>query len=311
MSMKKPIKPLHPDALTLMPADDESMRCAEHTRSHEIDPVGSALDVDIVIVADIPLPWPKPVFGHDDLAGVEGTMQTPLGTVRLLAAVPGQAEDRALRLFVRSGEGTHTASLPWDGLFALLDLLAELRSGELPDLTALTDPVLLVCTQGSHDVCCGSDGAKFATVLELTRPDVTLLRVSHTGGHKFAPTAMTFPDGRMWANLDPDLTEAILDRGIEASEAARHCRGWWGAASGPAQAAERAVFASVGWEWESFEREVVELAVGHEHWIYRVAGGEVDVDVAVSVNRHLPTIACRADGGLPAKPAMEYSAKIL
>ena len=113
------------------------------------------------------------------------------------------------------------------------------------------------------------------------------------------------------AFLDPDLTEAILDRGIEASEAARHCRGWWGAASGPAQAAERAVFASVGWEWESFEREVVELAVGHEHWIYRVAGGEVDVDVAVSVNRHLPTIACRADGGLPAKPAMEYSAKIL
>ena len=131
MSMKKPLKPLHPDALSLMPADDESMRCAEHTRAHSIDPVGTALDVDLLIVADVPLPWPKPVFGHDELAGVDGTFQTPHGGARILAAVPPQAGTRQVRLYVRSGATTRIHSSDWVTPSTLLDLIALLQRGRL------------------------------------------------------------------------------------------------------------------------------------------------------------------------------------
>lgn len=70
---------------------------------------------------------------------------------------------------------------------------------------------------------------------------------------------------------------------------------------------ERAVFAEVGWPLESMEREVRFRRTPHA-W-------EVDVVAAsagrawtttVLEGRTVPTIACRAMGGMPAKPATEF-----
>ena len=46
---------------------------------------------------------------------------------------------------------------------------------------------------------------------------VTVYRVSHTGGHRFAPTAMTLPDGRMWAGIEAGEVATILDRTADAA----------------------------------------------------------------------------------------------
>ena len=164
----------------------------------------------------------------------------------------------------------------------------------------------LVCTQGSHDMCCGIEGLAFAQWVE-GNTDVEVFRVSHTGGHRFAPTAMTLPDGRMWAYLDASTATTILkDRG-DATSVAGSCRGWWGAPTGPAQVAERAVFAEVGFALDSMLRSVsVREVDGAHHVEVAVSTGDV-YDVTVTLGREVPTIACSSPGGLPAKPGREWT----
>ncbi len=46
----------------------------------------------------------------------------------------------------------------------------------------------------------------------------------------------------MWAGLDTASVTQILDHSGAAMALGPRCRGWWGADTGPAQAAERAAF---------------------------------------------------------------------
>lgn len=121
-----------------------------------------------------------------------------------------------------------------------------------------------------------------------------------------APTGLTLPDGRMWGMVDIDEMLGIIDHTVSPVAVAARCRGWIGAAPGPAQMAERAVFASLdSWDFDTQPRTArvvddegssrVEVTTSQRRW-------SVDVDVG----RGVPTIACGAPGGLPAKPATEW-----
>jgi len=141
--------------------------------------------------------------------------------------------------------------------------------------------------------------------VEEQRPDVELFRVSHTGGHRFAPTAMTLPDGRMWAYLTPESADGILDRSMEPAELAQQCRGWWGAPTGPAQVAERAVFALSDFSIDSADRAVGVVNAGSPCRVI-VEVGDTAFEVIVGSGREVPTISCAAPGGEPVKPGREW-----
>ncbi len=302
---------LTPEALTLLPAPDESVRCAEHTRTLGVSPGGTAITADAVAVVEVPLPWPKPVFDHDLLQGLAGTMPLTCGTTRVFAAQPrGEAPGPRVTLFERAEVGMYSwvfDPADHDDLLRLFDELATSLPGAITEpCPARPGPELavLVCTQGSHDVCCGSEGVRLAQ--ELAAPGLDLFQVSHTGGHRFAPTAMTLPDGRMWAGIDAPTLRSILELTGDPARLASTCRGWWGAPGGPGQVAEIAVLAELGWDLDALPRSVSTTATSASSWT-------VEVDVArqrwtadVVVARVVPTISCRAAGGLPAKPGLEY-----
>ena len=126
---KKPLKPLHPDALKLLPADDESMKCAVHTREHRIDPVGSALDVDLLLLVETPLPWPKPVFTHELLDGLMSTFATEVGAARLLACAPALAAEPTIHLYKRSGPNTQHAELTFASREELHEHVGQISKG--------------------------------------------------------------------------------------------------------------------------------------------------------------------------------------
>ena len=306
------------DALQLLPDPGVAMRCAEHAVSIGVDPGGSCTAANALAVIEVPLPWPKPVFGHELLQGLKSMMTLAIGPTRVLAAVPRDRSrpapvsgDVRVTLFMRDTESMkgQMFEVPGnEGLLRLFDQLGDQHptraDGRIAQLAP--DSAVLVCTQGSHDVCCGSAGSRFANELEAEDPDLAVYRVSHTGGHRFAPTAMTLPSGRMWAGLDTQSMLSILDQSGNTAELAPRCRGWWGAPTGAAQVAERALFAARGWQFDQTPREVT---------VAETAGGwTVDIDAAdghwtmsVEVKRTVPTITCRAEGGEPAKPAMEYT----
>lgn len=311
----------------LLPEPTESVRCADYARGLALDPVGTAIRADRVVIVAVPLPWPKPALAHPMLVGLRDALDGSDQPVRLLAAVPDPGRTHDVVVFDRTDGGAverrFVVDDGGDGV-ALAAFGAALAGGEAEPARLLSqhdtpDPAVLVCTQGSHDICCGSDGARLATELTadpLLGGQVSIYRVSHTGGHRFAPTIMTLPDGRMWAYVDRSAVEQIvaasthgpaptheLDPGL-----AGRCRGWWGADTGPAQVAERAVFAEIGWPLDLGARAV---SIVDEPEPGRVVC-RVDTDhgawmVAVIVGREVPTIACREPGGHPAKPGREYA----
>ena len=86
--------------------------------------------------------------------------------------------------------------------------------------------------------------------------NIDLFKVSHLGGHRFSPTAMTMPDGRMWADLDLGTLGSILEKQIETEKIAKFCRGWVGAIKGPEQIAEIEIFKQIGWRIDGEKRDI-------------------------------------------------------
>ena len=283
-----------------LPVGSESVRCLEFAKANNFDPGGTALHPDVLVLIEVAEPWPKPVGKHPELLALVKAVNERNESVRLLAAIPGESPPRAIA-FRPTATGMTRAESPLgtDPSAALATVLEA--PGERID-TATGPRSILVCTQGSHDICCGEDGARFADQIE-NGTDVELFRVSHTGGHRFSPTAMTLPDGRMWAYLTTDVAEAIFDR--DATQVPTvHCRGWWGASTGRAQVAERAVFAELGFVADDLKRSVqIDSADPN---LVTVTAGESTWQVTVELGREVPTVSCGAPGGLPVKPGREW-----
>ncbi len=294
-----------------LPYADEVVACVDWAQQLGADPAGTALAPDVVLLVEVDEPWPKPVAKHERLAGVVRAVQTRSGQTRVLAAIPHDSTSPRLIAFARSATGAlrvdHQRSS--DDAADVAAVWASLEAGDGVGLSSSSPPTtMLVCTQGSHDVCCGTVGSAFAD--RVANRDIELFRVSHTGGHKWSPTAMTLPDGRMWAHLDDDATVAVLDRTEPASEVSAKCRGWWGAATGPAQVAEIALLAEIGWEVDGWERAVDRHDRGDGSVRVKVRAsspsGAIERHFDARVAREVPAIMCSVPGGEPAKTATEW-----
>lgn len=272
--------------------------------ANAVDPGGTALAPDVVLLAEVDEPWPKPVGKHDAMVELVRACQERDENIRLLAAVPKGDDPRRLIAFRPApGGATRSERLacadPLGALHAVLDDPAPQAVDVAGGVTSL-----LVCTQGSHDVCCGTDGAAFADWAEQ-HLNVEVFRVSHTGGHKFAPTAMTLPDGRMWAYLDEATATEVVRNRRDAATVVGRCRGWWGAPTGPAQVAERAVFASLGFAVDGMAR-TVSIVEEDGPTLVTVALDDGAYEVSIEPGREVPTIMCSAPGGQPVKPGREW-----
>ena len=284
------------------------MRCVDFAIANQIDPGGTGLHPEALVVVEVSEPWPKPVGRHEQLVDLVTEVFDRPENIRLLAALPVANEPRAI-VFRPTSTGMTRAEQPL-GEDPLAALTAALDARGEPVHPIDGARTVLVCTQGSHDMCCGTNGARLADELDSSRPELELFRVSHTGGHRFSPTAMTLPDGRMWAYLTADRVEGILDRSAagsdEIADVARGCRGWWGAPTGRAQVAERAVFGVLGFAADQLERTVT-VGVDDDPNLVAVTAGERSWLVRVEVGREVPTISCETPGGQPVKPGREWS----
>lgn len=302
-----------------LPAAGNTVRCASHSRRLGLDPGGTALWLDEIIVAEVPLPWPKPVWqkpGFEHVAELMADASERGRRVRVLAAVPAGDDNSVLEVSVHR-------RLPGSPDFVTVrHAITHERIGELvgnflaagPEASPSTEigrhgasRELLVCTQGSHDICCGTRGTALAAAIRSADPSITVRRVSHTGGHRFAPTALSLPDGRMWGLVDSEVMLAILDRTLSPALAGPYCRGYIGASPGPAQIAERAVMALVDdWAFDSMPRSVEVEPVDDAGFRCVVTTAMVSWSVMVVPGREVAVISCGTAGGLPAKPGREW-----
>lgn len=112
---------------------------------------------------------------------------------------------------------------------------------------------ILVCTHGMRDKCCAKLGQPVYREAKHmadkgTLPNVRIWKASHIGGHRFAPTAITLPDGRYYGRLSLSALQAIVTRQGAIDQLRPVYRGW-GLLPQPLQILEQQLLLSHGWSW--------------------------------------------------------------
>jgi hypothetical protein len=175
------------------------------------------------------------------------------------------------------------------------------------DGTAVTTRDVLVCTHGTRDVCCGSMGTALAGSLAADvhfTSDVRLWRTSHTGGHRFAPTAILLPEGTVWGYLDAPALAGIVHRDDPVDDHLFRYRGCAGLGSPGAQAVERAALADEGWAVLDHARRTVDLGEGRVQLEVRNLGAW---EATVTAGRRLPVPVC----GEPVEAATKFETEVV
>jgi hypothetical protein len=244
------------------------LRCATVAQQEGLDPLGTAGQYRGFLLVDWPLPWPSDL---GEVEALQPLVAALAGTgIRLQGLVPASGDQRRVVLYRQppgadgfAGYERIERRVRGDRVVATAIELLAARS-DTPTGPAVGD--VLICTHGRRDACCGRQGT--ALVMQVaTDPDIAgagyrVSRTSHTGGHRFAPTAVVLPEGTMWAYLDAELTARIVLRQGPVDGVLDHYRGSTGVGSPALQAVERAAFAEVGWAWLGWRRWGEDLGDG-------------------------------------------------
>jgi hypothetical protein len=198
--------------------------------------------------------------------------------------------------------------------------------GSADDEADSSGPVdVLVCTHGRRDACCGGRGTDLVRSLaesaltgartrlspsggDRAAPEVRLWRTSHTGGHRFAPTALVLPSATLWAWADGDLLDRVVGARGPVREVVSRYRGC--ATLGPPahQAVEKSVLAEVGWPLLSSWRLSSSLGDGWVRLVTEMAG---TWEGRVTEGRHVPQPECRTPPELASKQGVEWVVEAL
>ena len=148
---------------------------------------------------------------------------------------------------------------------------------------------LFVCTHAGRDNCCGRYGdAAYRWLRDRYGAELDVWRVSHLGGHRFAPTLLELPEGRCWGKLTPEALAALVDRSRPPAALRDAYRGWC-ALPAPAQVLERELLSAYGWAWT--EARVRATAVRVDDGVVRVT-----IDAVLPDGRLVHAEADVADG---------------
>jgi hypothetical protein len=299
------------------------LRCAPFHLSQEADPIGSAGAYDAFLCVEVPLPWGRDISEHEpfhslgaggSLRGADGRVWRPQGLVPR-GDTAGAVRVLAMDQPERPAAGPYRRREWWVAPEQVSALCRALVDADVPGTEAfeahrveVADDVLdvFVCTHGRRDVCCGGSGTSLhEQLVDQLAPDepVRVWRVSHTGGHRFAPTALTFPDGYGWAHLDLDAALAIARRTGPVAAVADRCRGV-SSLEPAAQVADRALLARVGWDWCEATRRATTVSPGGPTRRTDVRldatladGAPRSVMVQVELDREIPQPDCGVDEG--------------
>ena len=188
--------------------------CAVLLRSAGTDPVGTASPMGGWLLVEHPGPWPAGVVDQvltGAMSAVRLRQLHELQAARAIRALlirrPGRDQATGppgLRVMVGGAEPVG-GGRPWlealdvddpDDLGARLDQLdlgAALAAGTVGG-RRVDGPLFLVCTHGTKDVCCATEGRPVAAALARRHPG-RVWETTHLGGDRWAANLLTVPAG--------------------------------------------------------------------------------------------------------------------
>ena len=262
---------------------ERRLSCAVSQANGE-DPGGTGTPFTGYLLVEVAPPWKYDVgesrrFPESLWEAVKGLWEA--GVVEKFTAIMPDRDEysregHSRAILLRRPTGSFFASyqkedylVPEDELVPLVEALSEPerssrfgRYGE--DTSHVRD--ILVCTHGSHDVCCGRFGYPLYQELRqeyaaASEGKLRVWRTSHMGGHRFAPNLIDLPEGRYWGRMRSEDLENFVTRSGPASDLRGFYRGWAGLGGEFEQIAEGEAFSREGWGWTEYPKagEVIEV----------------------------------------------------
>lgn len=253
--------------------------CADASKCAQEDIIGSGSNYQTYVLIECCLPWESEAFNSkqipQNLKDLVEEVELSQQKIRFLLINNDRtkcASHRKVLIYDKKdrelfgGYAKHEFNV--DSIDKVAEIVKSYLDREVPDCETENSSSrdILVCTHGSHDMCCARYGNPFyaqatALVSELELNDVRVWRSSHFGGHRMAPTAIDLPDGRYYGNLDRTSFQSILTRTGNIECLNKVYRGW-GILPNPIQVLERNLIMLYGWDWFN----------------YKVAGKILDLD---------------------------------
>jgi hypothetical protein len=210
-------------------APTDSARCSVASLQRTDPQAGTAPVASRWLLVEHEGPWAKQPAKTEPLLGpvgveVERTCAA-FGGKLLLVRRPGRrgpgeqvrhwfAVDTVRRTWVRgTWRSTHD-------LLGAASALGTRLSGSLED----AEPMVLVCTHGIRDTCCAVLGRPIVNAVARALPD-EVWECTHLGGHRFAGTLLSLPDGTCFGRLDPRTAADVVTAHRAGRTDATHLRG--------------------------------------------------------------------------------------
>ncbi|MBV8515902.1 MAG: hypothetical protein JO197_00740 [Acidobacteria bacterium] len=185
--------------------------CSDAARLRGDDNIASAARVDLWILVELPITW-----GREPMSDAA---MPPAARTALLRAT--RAIQRSRVVFIRRRNEclgpirVYVArSTPHPGV-AMRDLdsideLATFSFEALRDeIAPVAKPLVLVCTHGQHDSCCGRRGYPLYDALRHY-DGIDVWQCSHIGGDRFAANALVLPWGLYYGPVEPSQANELV-----------------------------------------------------------------------------------------------------
>lgn len=187
--------------------------CSDAARGRGDDNAGTASRIDVWILVELPVSWGRNPI-HDAVLPGEvrdalkrATKDVPRSRVVFIRKrVEGVGATRVYVVHSAPVVSTHVLDLPSIEDVAAIDFVALGAQQAAPD----APPLVLVCTHGQHDSCCGRRGYPLFDALRR-RDTLDLWQCSHIGGDRFAANAVVLPWGLYYGPVEAGEAGALSD----------------------------------------------------------------------------------------------------
>ncbi|GAB4286965.1 MAG: hypothetical protein Fur0025_19990 [Oscillatoriaceae cyanobacterium] len=262
--------------------------CTELSQKAGEDLIGTADNARIYVFIQCPPPWQRQIIDSPhipaavkaDYLQLLSELQSSQITLRF-GFIHHLAADNHIRVLIfRQPTGFASRYHPQEfHLSNLTEVIPLLRSCLLehhPSILPIDIPNrhIFICTHGSYDKCCARYGNIFyrqavEIVKNLDLHHIRIWQCTHFGGHRFAPTAIDFPQGRFYGRLTPESFRQILTQTGDIQELIKVYRGW-AILPQPAQIVERELIKQFGWDWFNYQVQYQVIASTDNPQISRI-----------------------------------------
>ncbi len=258
----------------------ERFSCTTAARLANEDPIATAYPVHTYVLVECPLPWAAKAWDSPQIPDLLRKTITHIiedyPAVKALLINQDRTRSsphRRVIIYQRQNRERVSAFDRYEFVIDTLDEAASLIQNFFKGIFLRKFVIqkvqdILVCTHGSRDQCCGRYGEPFYSqaykIVRSQDHNCQVWRSSHIGGHRFAPTAVTFPDGRYYARLDAFSFNSLLQRSGDINLLTPIYRGS-SLIPEALQELERSLLLRYGWDWLGFAMKAEMRSISSEN----------------------------------------------